>query len=204
MSGRLRDVASLIRSDYGAILRFYGKSHSPSSLGGFLLYPGFIAVALHRFAHYFHRRDWKLPARLVYWLTLVLTGADVNPASDIGPAFVMLHSTGMIVSGKLGSQVILTAAVGIGGDGSARDIGAGPGLPVLGDRVVVGGRSVLMGPVRIGDDAFVCGMSFVVRDVPAGATVFGVPARRTSPSARKNFPRAVAAPVGAAPAADPA
>jgi serine O-acetyltransferase len=183
-----RRTIQLVRSDYAALLRFFRKTeNSWATFVSFMLFPGFVAVLLYRLAHFRYTNGRKLSARLIHWLGLILTGAEINPACQVDEGFVILHPTGMVVSAKIGKNVVLTAGVGLGGDGSWDDIGAGPGLPVIGDRVIMGGRSTVLGPRKVGDDAFVCGGTFVINDVPPGATVFGTPARRVMDTARKQF-----------------
>ncbi|MBI3549161.1 MAG: hypothetical protein HY078_08995 [Elusimicrobia bacterium] len=176
----LRETLRLIRADYRALAAFHNKERSAGTLVNFALHPCFWAVALHRTAHYFERRGRKLTARLVYIVNTILTNSDISPNAEFGEGLVLLHPSGTIVSGKFGKNVVLTAHVGVGGNGSNKDIGAGPGLPVIGDGVVLGARCLVMGPHVIGDGAFVCATSLVLRDVPAGARVAGNPARVVS------------------------
>lgn len=51
------------------------------------------------------------------------------------------------------------------------------GEVVIGDRAMIGAKAVVLPGVRIGADAQVAANSLVTRDVPAGATVAGVPAQ---------------------------
>jgi len=49
--------------------------------------------------------------------------------------------------------------------------------PTLGRRVVIGAGAKVLGPILVGDGARVGSNAVVVRDVPAGATAVGIPAR---------------------------
>ncbi len=173
----LSKTLSLLRLDYRAALRFFKREPGLGSLVSFLLTPGFIAVALYRVSHYFHAKGFTGLGRAVGLLCFFLTGADIHPATEVGGGLVMLHTLASIVYGKLGEDVTLTSRVYVGPDGSRLDIGAGPGLPVLGDRVLMGGGSMVAGPRRIGDDVFIAAHSLVIDDVPSGRKVFGNPAR---------------------------
>jgi len=51
---------------------------------------------------------------------------------------------------------------------------------VIGDRVWIGARAIVLKGVTIGDDAIIAAGAVVTRDVPAGATVAGVPAKPLS------------------------
>jgi serine O-acetyltransferase len=185
----IAETLRLIRSDHAAIVAFFKKDQARglSTVIDFMLHPGFICITLHRLAFYCYAHRMKLVARLIYLTNLALTAADLSPTLEVGERFVLLHTTGTILAGKIGNNVLMTAANGMGGDGSHEDIGAGAGLPIIGDRVVMGARSVVMGPNKIDDDAFVCAMSVVLKYVPPGATVFGIPARQIKSSARNDL-----------------
>jgi serine O-acetyltransferase len=184
----IAETLRLIRSDHAAVVAFFKPERGRlSTLVNFMLHPGFICITLHRIAFYFHARGMKLVARLIYLTNVALTSADLSPTLEVGERFILLHPTGTILAGKIGKNVLMTAANGMGGDGTYGDIGAGEGLPVIGDRVVMGARANVMGPNKVDDDAFVCAMSLVLKYVPPGATVFGIPARQIKNSVRNEL-----------------
>ncbi|MEL6577883.1 MAG: hypothetical protein AAFQ81_18530, partial [Pseudomonadota bacterium] len=49
--------------------------------------------------------------------------------------------------------------------------------PTIGAGVVIGTGAKLLGPITVGDGARIGANAVVIEDVPAGATVVGVPAR---------------------------
>jgi serine O-acetyltransferase len=175
----LLETLRLIRSDYRAYLRTYRKRHTMVSLVNFSLYPGLIGSSLHRIAHWVN--GWggafRLFSRLIYLVNHAVTGVDINPAAEIGEGFLMLHTSGNVVTAKLGRNVTLTVGVKIGGGFDQTDVGAGPGLPVVGDNVLFGPGCTVLGPIRIGDGAYVMPQTLVTSDVPERARAFGVPAR---------------------------
>jgi serine O-acetyltransferase len=75
---------------------------------------------------------------------------------------------GVIISGNIGKGCIVTAHVGIGGGKSEKDVGAGKGLPIIGDEVLVGAGAKVVGPIRVGSRATIGAMSLVIHDVPEG------------------------------------
>jgi serine O-acetyltransferase len=72
-----------------------------------------------------------------------LTGADITPSSEIGESCYLGHPVGTVISGKLGKNVMMFSAPSIGGGMGRGDVGAGEGLPVIGNNVVIGGRAIL-------------------------------------------------------------
>jgi serine O-acetyltransferase len=173
----LPQTLHLIRGDYRIYAKYFNKRPSLVSLVSMSLHPGLISLFIHRWSHYFHGLNLKFISRVLYLVNITITGADIGPGTIIGKGCVLLHSAGLTLSGRIGDYVLITQGVGLGGDGAWDDIGGGPGLPVIEDDVILGGRCVILGPKRIGKGSFVCSMSFVISDVAPGATVFGNPAR---------------------------
>jgi serine O-acetyltransferase len=137
-----------------------------------LLCPSYQAVFLYRWARYWFNRGNRLPARFLWHLNLVLTGADMPPVTRIGAGFVMdspLGTTGLI--GTAGRNLTVHAHVVVGGSMSRRDVGAGPGQALLGNDVELECGAIVMGPVMVGDGARIGPGAVVMRDVPAGGAV---------------------------------
>lgn len=130
---------------------------------------GYQAVVLHRLAHWFksHRVPVLGPA-IARW-NHFLTGVDIAPAAKIGPGLRIAHGTGIVVGNgvEIGGDCLLMHGVTLGAPTQAR-IGD---MPTLGDRVTVGAQASVIGPVKVGDDAFIGAHALVTRDIPAGSLV---------------------------------
>lgn len=147
------------------------------------LNPSYQCVVLHRWSAYHFQRGNRLLSRLLWNVNLLLTGADLGAISEIGPGVVILHPVSTQVFGRLGEDCTLWGHGGIGGGRSAEDIGAGPGLPIVGDRVSFGARAMALGPVTIGDDVSLGPGAIITRDIPAGSQVEIVQQRTLRPAA---------------------
>ncbi|HEX4608908.1 MAG TPA: serine O-acetyltransferase [Urbifossiella sp.] len=126
-------------------------------------------------------RRWRLaPLEMVFnRANTCLCGCVIGRGAEFGPGFVLVHSLGVVINGSVrgGAGVKIEHQVTIGAEKRQS--------PVLGDGVFVGAGAKVIGPVRIGDGARVGANAVVVHDVPAHATVVGIPARvvRTRDSA---------------------
>ena len=67
------------------------------------------------------------------------------------------------------------------------DIGAGDGLPMIGDDVVIGYGASVLGPVRVGDHAVVGAHALVIKDLPAGASAVSRPAQIVHTPSRTDY-----------------
>ena len=137
-----------------------------------LLQPSYLCVLLHRIAHYFWRRGGGKLARLMTQINSLVTGADIDPRSDLGGGLLIPHPVALTASGKAGKNLTMMPLSGIGMLPRAKDVGAGPGLPWLGDDVWVGPGCGILGPVRVGSGSRIePGTS---RDVPPNSLVESV------------------------------
>jgi serine O-acetyltransferase len=113
---------------------------------------------------------------------LALTGIHLSPDAHIGPGLYIPHGGYIVVGeGRLGRNCNLYQGVTLGL--SVDTLGSPdfqPRLPTLGDGVWVFPGAVIVGAVTVGDNAAVSANSLVVRDVPPGGVVMGVPARLVS------------------------
>lgn len=135
------------------------------------LQPSYQAVYLHRWSHFFFQRGNRLLARVLWHLNLLLTGADISPLADIEGGFVLVYPVCTIVLGKAGRNLTVIGHSGFGGGMSSLNIGAGPGLPVIGDDVWLDLGAFILGPVHVGDGVVIKARSLVTSDVPAGYVV---------------------------------
>lgn len=163
--------------DYTHWLKLNHKKTGFASLASYLLLPGTTAVVIYRIAHWFDGLNIRLVSRLMQNFAIMLTGTDINPRAEIGKGFILFHTVATGITGKIGKNAIIAGALKVGGDGSSRDIGAGPGLPVIGDNVQFGVDVLVLGPFTIGDNCRIYSRASVFKDIPANSSVAGTPAR---------------------------
>ncbi len=147
-----------------------------------LLYPGFHAMALHRLAHGAWRRGWYLTARGISQFGRFLTGIEIHPGARIGDRFFIDHGMGVVIgeTAEIGDDVMLYHGVTLGGTSLAK----GKRHPTIASGVIVGAGAKILGNITVGEGARVGSNAVVVSDVPAGATVVGIPGRVVTPRNR--------------------
>jgi serine O-acetyltransferase len=139
--------------------------------------PGFQAVVAHRLIHFLHVR-LRIPV-LPRFLGLVVrwwTGTEIHPGARIGKGVFIDHAAGVVIgeSAVVGDGVTLYHGVTLGATGNEKTWKRHPTLEA---GVFVGSGARILGPVSVGKNARIGAGSVVVKDVPAGVTVAGVPAR---------------------------
>jgi serine O-acetyltransferase len=141
----------------------------------FLCYPGLHAIWLHRIAHFLYEESWYTTARLVSHFNRGFTGIEIHPGAKIGRRLFIDHGMGVVVgeTSEIGDDCLIYKGVVLGGTTLERK----KRHPTLGNRVIIGSNSTVLGAVTIGDGARIGSGSVVVKSVPAGATVVGVPGR---------------------------
>lgn len=170
----------VIRRDIAAI---YDRDPAVRSLAEvWLTYPGFHALLIHRGSHGLWNRNWRLLARVLSHFARFLTGIEIHPAAKIGTGFFIDHGTGVVIgeTSEIGDGVTLYHGVTLGGIAPAIDAARQANTkrhPTLGDGVIVGSGAQVLGPITLGENSRVGANAVVLRDVPAGATVVGNPAR---------------------------
>jgi serine O-acetyltransferase len=139
-------------------------------------YPGLHALVWHRWVSH---RLWRLGLRwLARWLahwSRWLTGIEIHPGATVGRRVFIDHGMGIVVgeTADIGDDCTLYHGVTLGGTSWK----AGKRHPSLGKGVVIGAGAKILGPILVGDGAKIGCNAVVVRDVPAGATAVGIPAR---------------------------
>jgi serine O-acetyltransferase len=141
----------------------------------FLCYPGLHASWFHRIAHSLYRKGWYTTARLISHLSRWLTGIEIHPGATIGRRVFIDHGMGVVIgeTSEIGDDCLIYKGVVLGGTTLEKK----KRHPTLGNRVVVGSNSTILGAITVGDGARIGSNSVVVKPVPPGATVVGVPGR---------------------------
>jgi serine O-acetyltransferase len=150
-----------------------------SKLEVLLCYPGLHAVMIHRAAHALWRRGWLLSARLLSQFARWLTGIEIHPGARLGRRLLIDHGMGVVIgeTAVVGDDVTLYQNVTLGG------VSLNPGKrhPTIEDDVVIGAGAAVLGPFTVGRGARVGSNAVVLREVPPGATMVGIPARQVGP-----------------------
>lgn len=153
------------------------RDPAPRSRWEILIYPGVWAVGFHRLAHAFYRADLFLLARMINHLARFLTAIDIHPGARIGRNLFIDH--GFVVIGEtsvIGDNVTIYQGSTLGGTNPTNGVG-GKRHPTIGNDVIISLGAAVLGPIHVGDGAKIGANAVVTRDVPAGATMVGIPAK---------------------------
>jgi serine O-acetyltransferase len=140
-----------------------------------LYYKGFHALTVHRLAHGL----WQQGRRdLALWLqsrSSVVFQTDIHPAVRMGRGIFLDHATGLVIgeTALIEDNVSILQGVTLGGTGKE----GGDRHPKIRQGVLVGAGAKVLGNIEVGHCARIAAGSVVLKAVPAGSTVAGVPAR---------------------------
>lgn len=146
-----------------------------STLQPFLFFKGFLALQTHRTAHWLWGQGRETLAFFFQSRMSELYSVDIHPAAPIGSGVFMDHATGIVIgeTARVGNDVSMLHGVTLGGTGKVYT----DRHPKIGNGVLLGAGSKVLGNIKIGDEARVGSGSVVLSDVPARCSVAGVPAK---------------------------
>jgi serine O-acetyltransferase len=139
-------------------------------------YPGLHAIYIHKLARWLWRRGLRWLGRFVSHLGRWLTGIEIHPGAKIGSCVFIDHGMGVVIgeTAEVGDGCTIYQGVTLGGTSLT------PGTkrhPTLAPGVIIGGGAKILGGFTVGAGARIGANSVVVKEVPAGATVVGIPGR---------------------------
>jgi len=160
-------------------------------------YPGLHAVLVHRLSHALWTHHLKWLARVLSNISRWVTGIEIHPGARIGRRFFIDHGMGVVIgeTAEIGDDCTMYHGVTLGGTTWQK----GKRHPTLANDVVVGAGAKVLGPITLAEGVRVGSNAVVVKDVPAGATVVGIPGRvvtKTEPGPQDERRKAFAAKIG--------
>ena len=142
-----------------------------------ILYPGLYAIVIHRYiSHPLYQINIPFIPRLVSQIMRFLTGIEIHPGAKIGRGFFIDHGMGVVIGGtaEIGKNCTLFHNVTLGGTGKH----IGKRHPTIGDNVLIGTGSILLGPINVGSNVKIGADSTIInKNIPSNCTVVGTPAR---------------------------
>ena len=142
-----------------------------------LLYPGLHAIIIHRYlAHPLYKIKLKFLARLISQISRFLTGIEIHPGAKIGKGFFIDHGMGVVIgeTAEIGKNCVLFHQVTLGGTGKHK----GKRHPTIGNNVLIGAGSIILGPTRIGNNVKIGANTFIINKIiPNNCTVVGTPGK---------------------------
>ena len=153
------------------------KANDPAARNKFeilLTYSGVHALSAHRIANFFYRHHMKLIARMISQHAKFRTGIEIHPAAKIAPGVFIDHGDGVVIgeTAEVAEGCVLYQGVTLGGTGKE----TGKRHPTLEKNVMVSAGAKVLGSITLHEGVKVGAGAVVLRDVPAYATVVGVPA----------------------------
>ena len=141
-------------------------------------YPGFRAIVGYRIAHRLYSQGVPFIPRMITEMAHSETGIDIHPGATIGHSFSIDHGTGTVIgeTSVIGNSVRIFQGVSLAGeklppDENGQTIRGVARHPILEDDVTVYSNSTLIGRIRVGKGATICGNVWIAQDVPAGMVI---------------------------------
>ena len=166
-------LLKLIKEDIDSV--FERDPAARNKLEVLTTYPGVHAIIVHRIAHRVWKSGWRYLARLMSFASRIWSNIDIHPGATIGRRFFIDHGAGVVIgeTAEIGDDVTLYHGVTLGGTSWNK----GKRHPTLKNGVMVGAGAKILGPIIVGTQARVGANSVVVKDVPNGQTVIGIPGK---------------------------
>jgi serine O-acetyltransferase len=160
-------------------------------------YPGYHALLFYRLTNWLWRANWRVLGRFISSIGRLVTLIEIHPGAEIGRRFVIDHGSAIVIgeTSIIGDDVTLYQGVTLGGVSPSVDSHKQVDQkrhPTLASNVIIGSGAQILGPIIVGEGARVGANAVVTKDVPAGVTAVGIPARVVMPRDREEAKKFVA------------
>ena len=117
----------------------------------FLLYPSIHARLAHMISHFLYKKNLLFLARLISQIARFLTGIEIHPGATLGAGILIDHGMGVVIgeTAELGDRITIYHGTTLGGTGKEK----GKRHPTVGDNVVIGAGSKVLGNIKIGSNS---------------------------------------------------
>jgi serine O-acetyltransferase len=161
--------------DLVAAFRKYDPA-TKSSIEILLLYPGIKAWVIHQLSHFFYQSGVPFVPRLLSEAGRLITGIDIHPGANLGKRVLIDHGMGVVIgeTAVVEDDVLIYQGVTLGGTTLERQKKR---HPTIKEKCVLGAGCKILGDITVGVGCRIGAGSVVVRDVPPGSTVVGIPGR---------------------------
>ncbi|KAK7299941.1 hypothetical protein RJT34_10771 [Clitoria ternatea] len=166
-------IMDAVKNDLRAV-----KERDPACISHvhcFLNFKGFLACQAHRVAHKLWLQGRKILAVMIQNRVSEVFAVDIHPGAKVGSGILLDHATGLVVgeTAVIGNNVSILHSVTLGGTGKV----SGDRHPKIGDGVLIGAGTCILGNIKVGEGAKIGAGSVVIKDVPPSTTVVGNPAK---------------------------
>lgn len=137
------------------------------------LYPGFKIIVNHKIANWLYRKRLFYLARLVSQIGKKKTGIEIHPGATLGRYLFIDHGNGVVIGEEtvIGDYVTIYHQVTLGATGNE----IGRRHPIIGNNVLIGAGSKVMGNIKVGNNVKIGAGSIVLTDIKDNTTVVGMP-----------------------------
>jgi serine O-acetyltransferase len=182
-------VAKLIYTD--AIALFEGDPSARSLTEVILTYPGLLAIATHRIAHFLYKANVAILPRALSEIIHGRTGIDIHPGAIIGESFYIDHGTGVVIgeTAVIGNNVKIYQGVTLGALSVDKSLAEKKRHPTIEDDCIIYSHATILGgDTIIGEKSVIGGNVWITKTIPKASVVYHKSEVRLSRNGEPNQP----------------
>lgn len=170
---QVSEIHDLLWSDAEAI--YLGDPAAESIDEVILAYPGFLSIAIYRFAHVLYKLKVPILPRIFTEYGHQITGIDIHPGAEIGKSFFIDHGTGIVIgeTSVIGNNVKIYQGVTLGALSVDKSLAQTKRHPTIEDNVIIYSNAVILGgETIIGKNSIIGGNTWITKSIPSDSVVY--------------------------------